>query len=121
MNAPIEHPHEGHNDGGAGHGSVKSYLIGFVLSVVLTAIPFGLIMGHVLPAATAIPVIMVLGLVQILVHLVFFLHMNASSAQIWNNAAFVFTLIIVGILIAGSLWIMYHLNMNMMPGMMPMG
>jgi cytochrome o ubiquinol oxidase operon protein cyoD len=45
--------------------------------------------------------------------------MNTSSSQGWNNAAFVFTVIIVGILIAGSIWVMYHLNTNMMPGMMP--
>lgn len=113
-----EQSHSQH-DAGAGHGSVKSYIIGFVLSVILTAIPFALVMGHILPAATAIPAVMVLGLIQIIVHLVFFLHMNASSSQGWNNAAFAFTVIVVGILIVGSLWIMYHLDMNMMPGMMP--
>jgi cytochrome o ubiquinol oxidase operon protein cyoD len=53
------------------------------------------------------------------VHLVCFLHMNTRSSQLWNNAAFAFTVVIVGILVIGSLWIMYHLNMNMMPGMMP--
>ncbi|MDR3526740.1 MAG: cytochrome o ubiquinol oxidase subunit IV [Rhizomicrobium sp.] len=117
MNAPVQHPP--HDDASAGHGSVKSYLIGFALAVILTAIPFGLVMSHVMPAAAVIPVVVGLGLVQIVVHLVFFLHMNASSGQLWNNAAFVFTLVIVGILLLGSLWIMYHLNMNMMPGMMP--
>jgi len=117
MNVPVHIP--AHDDNGAGHGSAKSYLIGFVLAVLLTVIPFGLVMGHVLPSESVIPVVMGLGLVQIIVHLVFFLHMNTSSAQFWNNAAFVFALIILGILVAGSLWIMYHLNMNMMPGMMP--
>ena len=117
MNVPVHIP--AHDDNGAGHGSAKSYLIGFVLAVLLTVIPFGLVMGHVLPAASVIPVVVALGVVQIVVHLVFFLHMNTSSGHLWNNAAFVFTLIIVGILLLGSLWIMYHLNMNMMPGMMP--
>ncbi len=117
MNAPVQNPP--HDDGGASHGSAKSYLIGFALAVILTVIPFGLVMGHVMPAASVVPVVAALGLVQIAVHLVFFLHMNTSSGQLWNNAAFVFTLVIVGILVLGSLWIMYHLNMNMMPGMMP--
>ena len=106
-----------HDD--AAHGTVKSYVIGFVLSVILTAIPFGLVMTHMLPVATLVPVIVAVGIVQILVHLYFFLHMNTSSSQMWNNAAFVFTVLIVGIVVIGSLWVMYHLNANMMPGMMP--
>ncbi|MFT4076100.1 MAG: cytochrome o ubiquinol oxidase subunit IV [Asticcacaulis sp.] len=117
---PVDsHGHGHHDDHGAGHGTVTSYVIGFILSVILTAIPFALTMMHVLPVATLIPTIVAIGVVQILVHLYFFLHMNASSGQIWNNAAFVFTVLIVGILVVGSLWVMYHLNTNMMPGMMP--
>ncbi|MBW8734952.1 MAG: cytochrome o ubiquinol oxidase subunit IV [Asticcacaulis sp.] len=106
-----------HHDGG--HGSVKSYLTGFVLSVVLTGVPFALVMLHLMPVATLIPVIIGVGVVQIVVHLVYFLHMNVSSSQVWNNAAFVVALIIVLILIVGTLWVMYHMNHNMMPGMMP--
>jgi len=106
-----------HHDGA--HGSVKSYLTGFVLSVVLTGVPFALVMLHLMPVATLIPVIIGVGVVQIVVHLVYFLHMNVSSSQVWNNAAFVVALIIVLILIVGTLWVMYHMNHNMMPGMMP--
>ena len=116
MNAP-DHNH--HSSDHAGHGTVASYLTGFVLSVILTAIPFYLTMTHVLPAASLIPAVLAIGVVQILVHLVFFLHMNTSSGQMWNNAAFIFAVVVVGILVVGSLWIMYHLDMNMMPGMMP--
>jgi cytochrome o ubiquinol oxidase operon protein cyoD len=111
--------HHGHAHDGAGHGSVGSYLFGFVVSVVLTAIPFAMVMMHAMPIGTLIPVIIGVGVVQIIVHLIYFLHMNTSSSQGWNNAAFVFTLIVVGILVVGSLWVMYHLNANMMPGMMP--
>lgn len=115
-------PHETHGShDGAGHGSVKSYLIGFVLSVILTAIPFALVMTKAASPDILIPAVMLIGAVQMLVHLVYFLHMNRSSSQLWNNSAFVFAVIIVGILVVGSLWIMYHLNMNMMPGMMPVG
>lgn len=118
----VDHLQHGHgHDHGAGHATVKSYLIGFVLSVILTAIPFALTMTGALPASALVPVILILGVIQIVVHLYFFLHMNASSSQVWNNAAFVFTVIIVGILIVGSIWVMTHLNHNMAPGMMPMG
>jgi len=107
-----------HHDGG-GHGSVGSYMVGFALSVLLTAIPFGLVMSGAMPAATVVPICVGLGIVQIVVHLVYFLHMNSSSSRSWNMAAFVFTVIIVAILVVGSLWVMNHLNGNMMPGVMP--
>lgn len=109
--------HHGHSHGhGAGHGSLKTYLIGFVLSVILTAIPFWLVMGEVFEnkLVTAI-LIMAFAAVQIVVHMVCFLHMNPRSEGGWTIMALIFTLIIVAIMLAGSLWVMYHLNTNMMP------
>jgi cytochrome o ubiquinol oxidase operon protein cyoD len=106
------------HDDGADHGSVKSYLIGFVLSVLLTAVPFALIMTHAVPAAEAIAIALILGVTQMVVHLVYFLHMNAASGRSWNMAALIFTVIILGIIIGGSLWVMHNMNVNMMPGMM---
>ncbi len=107
--------------GGAAHADVRSYLTGFLLSAVLTFIPFALVMSGTAPAATVIPICVALGVAQIIVHLVYFLHMDGSSGQTWNTAAFVFTFVVVAILVAGSLWVMYHLDTNMMPGMMPTG
>jgi cytochrome o ubiquinol oxidase operon protein cyoD len=102
---------------GHGHGSLGSYLIGFGLSVVLTAIPFWLVMSGVLDSrqATALT-IMVFAAAQIVVHMIFFLHMSASSENGWTMMALIFTLVIVVITLSGSLWVMYHLNVNMMPG-----
>ena len=54
---------------------------------------------------------------QILVHLYYFLHMNASSEQRWNVMAFVFTVIVVAIVVAGTLWVMHNANILMMPNM----
>ena len=103
-----------------GHGSKQSYLIGFALSAVLTAIPFWLVMGNVLanPGWTAAAVI-VFAVLQILVHTTCFLHVNTQAEGGWTMIAYLFTGVILIITIAGSLWIMYHLNSNMMPGMMP--
>ena len=102
---------------GHGHGSLRSYLIGFGLSVVLTAIPFWLVMSGVLHSrqATAFT-IMVFAAAQIVVHMIFFLHMSARSENGWTMMALIFTLVIVVITLSGSLWVMYHLNVNMMPG-----
>ncbi|SNS02946.1 cytochrome bo3 quinol oxidase subunit 4 [Methylobacillus rhizosphaerae] len=100
---------------GAGHGSFKTYLIGFVLSVILTVIPFGLLMfPNELTHSTILATILVFAVVQILVHLVYFLHMNTSSEQRWNVTAFIFTVLILAIVVVGSLWVMFHLNHNMM-------
>jgi cytochrome o ubiquinol oxidase operon protein cyoD len=115
------HDHaEGHDHahGGAAHGSFRGYLIGFVLSVILTAIPFWLVMSGAIDnkQATAI-VIMAFAVVQIVVHMVFFLHMNTASEGGWSMLALIFTLILVVIVLTGSLWVMYHLNANMMPGL----
>ena len=111
--------HVVHADHAAGHGhdSLRSYLIGFGLSVVLTAIPFWLVMSGVLDSrkATALT-IMVFAAAQVVVHMIFFLHMSARSENGWTMMALIFTLVIVGITLSGSLWVMYHLNVNMMPG-----
>ncbi|ASY59591.1 cytochrome o ubiquinol oxidase subunit IV [Sinorhizobium sp. CCBAU 05631] len=109
--------HHGHSYGhDAGHGTLKSYITGFVLSVILTAIPFWLVMADVLvsPVLTAV-IIMALGAVQIVVHMIFFLHMNTRSEGGWTMMALIFTIVLVAITLSGSLWVMHHLDVNMMP------
>ena len=102
--------------GGAAHGSFKGYMIGFLLSVVLTAIPFWLVMAKVIPnAQTTTAIVLAFAVVQILVHMVYFLHLNTSSEGGWNMLALIFTMVLVVITLSGSLWVMYHMNANMMP------
>jgi cytochrome o ubiquinol oxidase operon protein cyoD len=112
-----DHPagHDGHG-GGASHSTLKGYLTGFALSVVLTAIPFWLVMAKIIasPGLLAL-VVLVIAAVQIVVHMVYFLHMNAQSEGGWTMLALIFTLVLVVITLSGSLWVMYHLNQNMMP------
>lgn len=110
------HGHAHEDDHGAGHASFSGYMKGFILSVILTAIPFWLVMGGVIEDAQATAVvIMAFAAVQIVVHMVYFLHMNVSSEGGWNMLSLTFTVIIVAITLAGSMWVMYHLNTNMMP------
>jgi cytochrome o ubiquinol oxidase operon protein cyoD len=108
------HSDHGHSDQGA-HGSRKTYLIGFWLSVLLTAIPFYLVMSGAVQNKEATGVLLVaFAAVQIVVHMVCFLHMNSKSENGWTMMSLIFTIIIVGIVLSGSLWVMYHLNVNMM-------
>ena len=123
MSGPTGHPGHADDHGAAGHAgqgpahaTLKGYLAGFALSVVLTAVPFWLVMGKVIdkPALTAL-VILALAIVQIVVHMVYFLHMNAKSEGGWTMLALIFTVVLVVIALMGSLWVMYHLDHNMMP------
>ena len=108
-----------HDDGDHGddapHGSLGGYLLGFGLSVVLTAVPFALVMTGALSKQWSVLVVSLLAAVQVVVHMVFFLHMNRRAEQGWSMMALIFTTIVVVIAISGSLWVMYHMNLNMMP------
>lgn len=97
------------------HATMRDYVIGFVLSVILTAIPFWLVMTMPLSAGTTGAIIMAFAVVQIVVHMVFFLHMTPKAEGGWSLTSLVFTVIVVVIMLAGSLWVMHHLNTNMMP------
>ena len=108
--------HDGHGDGHQTHITLDGYLIGFGLSVILTAIPFGLVMSGVLESKTATAfAITILAVAQIVVHMVYFLHLDARSEAGWNMMALIFTAVILIIALSGSLWIMYHLKVNMAP------
>ena len=97
------------------HGSRKGYMIGFGLSVVLTAIPFWLMMTRPLTTQATALIIMLFAAVQMVVHMIFFLHMNRRAEGGWSIMALIFTVVIVIIALSGSLWVMYHMNANMMP------
>ena len=108
-----EHPEEHH---GAPHGTLGSYTLGFVLSVILTAASFAAVMvPGVIPHGLIVPVIIVLAIVQMFIHVYFFLHLSAAPDQRWNVNAFAFAVMTVLILVIGSLWIMNNINTNMTP------
>ncbi|MCJ2098581.1 cytochrome o ubiquinol oxidase subunit IV [Methylobacterium sp. E-046] len=114
--ASAGHGHDPHAHSEGGHGTVQSYMTGFVLSVILTVIPFWLVMGNVLDNSLVTTlVILALGGVQMVVHVVYFLHMSTKSEGGWTFMALIFTITLVVIMLAGSVWVMYHLNHNMMP------
>ena len=116
-----DHDHDDDYDHGneGPHSTLRGYVTGFVLSVVLTAIPFWFVMGGVFDkSSTTAIMILFLAAIQIVVHMIYFLHMNAKSEGGWNMLSLIFTIVLVVITLSGSLWVMYHLNQNMMPGMM---
>lgn len=103
------------HDNGASHGSVKSYMIGFILSIILTGIPFWIVMDGKAAHSTILAVVVICAVVQVIVHLIYFLHLDSKAEGGWNLVSIVFAAIIILILVVGSLWIMWNLNYNMMP------
>ena len=103
-----------HNSAGASHGNTKQYTIGFILSVILTIIPFGMVMAGGIGRGIVMAVIAITAVAQVLVQLVYFLHMNSSSEQRWNVIAFIYTVLCIAVLLVGSVWIMNYLHYNMM-------
>jgi len=100
----------------AEHGSRRNYVVGFLLSVVLTAVPFWLVMGHVIESKQVVAsLIVVFAAAQMIAHVMFFLHVSTKSEGGWTLVSLIFALILVVITLAGSVWVMYHLDSNMMP------
>jgi len=105
-----------HEDEEGPHSTFKGYMTGFVLALILTAIPFALVMGKVFDKSSVTAfVILGFAAVQIVVHMIYFLHMDTKSQGGWSLLALVFTVMLVVITMSGSIWVMYHLNTNMMP------
>lgn len=88
-------------------------MTGFVLSIILTVIPFAMVMSGSASHAAILGTISSLLLCRFW-YTVYFLHMNSKSDEGWNLTAFIFTVIIIAIVVVGSIWIMWNLNYNMM-------
>ena len=106
--------------GGSGIAKgVRGYLVGLALAVILTAASFWSAYTHVIYAPAAPVALAVFAIAQMGVHLVFFLHITTGPDNPNNVMALAFGVLIVFLVIAGSIWIMGHLNDAMMPaGMM---
>lgn len=93
--------------------SFGSYLIGFLISLVLSLGAFALVVYHSLNDQCLIISVVVLALIQLLVQVICFFRLSAQAEERWNLITFIFTLLIMLIVVSGSLWIMYNLNYNM--------
>ncbi|HEY2011640.1 MAG TPA: cytochrome o ubiquinol oxidase subunit IV [Rhizomicrobium sp.] len=104
----------GHSD----HGSFRSYTVGLLWSLGLTLLSFGVVMTHVVAVRYLLPAIVVLAVVQLVVQLIYFLHLGTARSQRSNSAIFLFTALLIAIMVSGSLWVMHNANINMMPTQM---
>ncbi|GAA4719781.1 cytochrome o ubiquinol oxidase subunit IV [Brevibacillus fulvus] len=88
------------------HGSVKAYVIGFLLSIVLTIIPLLLVLNHMLSKGWLVFAIMLMAVLQFIIQLVFFMHIREGEGPKYNVMALILGIVIVFTIVAGSMWIM---------------
>lgn len=104
---PAHGAHEAH-DSHEAHGSLKSYVIGFALSLILTAIPLIIVLNDVLEGTSAKVVLLVSAVLQFVVQLFYFMHLKEEGKPRWNLMVLILGLIIVLTIVAGSIWIMTY-------------
>lgn len=106
------------------NGSIRSYSIGFILSLILTLGSYFTVISYMnswiesFPVELIIALVMCFAVAQLFVQLIFFLHLGFEKGTKWNLLFFVLTVGIILIIVLGTIWIMYHLNYNMMPHQM---
>jgi cytochrome o ubiquinol oxidase operon protein cyoD len=114
MNKSHQHvtPAIGHS---SAHGSLKGYVIGMILSLLLTLASFGAVMTNVVPRSFGLTAIVVLCVAQLIVQLVYFLHIGTARDQRSNTGIFICTAFLIAVVVGLSLWVMHNANVNMMP------
>lgn len=100
---------------GTSRGTLRSYTIGFLLSVVLTLIPFYIVINELMAGWALALTLLGFAVGQLLVQLLFFIHLGQESKPRWNLLMFLSMLVVLLIVVGGSLWIMKNLNYHMMP------
>ncbi|MCQ6560232.1 cytochrome o ubiquinol oxidase subunit IV [Paenibacillus mendelii] len=101
--------HEGTNPQAAGlHGSLKSYTLGFLFSIVLTIIPVAIVMNGWLEGAASSIVLMMAAVLQLVVQLIFFMHLREEKKPRYNLVTLILGLVILLVIVLGSMWIMLY-------------
>ncbi|MEM9243315.1 MAG: cytochrome o ubiquinol oxidase subunit IV [Pseudomonadota bacterium] len=90
------------------------YITGLVLCLILTFIPFGVVITRPFSKEYMYMTLVICAVLQLFVQSRFFLRLNAGPQGRWSLMSFLFALFVVLVIAFGSLWIMYNLNYNMM-------
>jgi cytochrome o ubiquinol oxidase operon protein cyoD len=96
--------------------ALRGYVTGLIAAIVLTVIPFGAVAVGI-PTGTALWIIMVLGLIQIVVHVHYFLHVDLNPERRPELHLLLFSVLLLFIMAVGTLWVVFNMNYRMMPGM----
>lgn len=98
------------------YANAKGYIVCFIFSCILTAVSFLLVINNTINNIMITSfVLFILALMQIIAHMIYFLHMNKTLEEGWVILALFFTITVVCIMLIGSFWVMYNMNHNMIP------
>lgn len=97
--------------------SLKPLALGLVFSLILILSAYRIVTYYHLTSMTLVYTIFALGIIQAVVQLIFFLHLGLESKPHWYMITFLFTILVLVIIIGGSIWIMNNLNYHLMPPM----
>jgi cytochrome o ubiquinol oxidase subunit IV len=92
---------------------LRGYLIGFALALALTVSPFALVFLGGFTSGTTLSVLGICALLQVIVHLRFFLHIDLSRQKREDLQLILFSLLLLSIMAVGTIWIMGNLAMRM--------
>ena len=93
----------------------RTYVLGLIIAVGLTVASFLVARTHLIYGPSIDMALATLAVAQMGIHLIFFLHITTGPDNTNNVLALAFGILIVGLVVFGSVWIMFHLNQNMMP------
>lgn len=91
-------------------GSLKSYVTGFILSLICTLAAYFVVTASDLERSLQMGIIFILAVIQFMVQIFFFLHLGRETRPRWKQLTFLFMLATVIIIVLGSIWIMSHLD-----------
>lgn len=97
------------------HGTTASYIVGFILSLIFTAIPYYMVVNKTVSGRALLLTIMGFAVLQMLIQIFFFLHLGRGPKPFYNVVFFVSTAGIIIFVVTGSIFIMDHLQSNMAP------
>jgi cytochrome o ubiquinol oxidase operon protein cyoD len=95
------------------HGTTASYVVGFILSLIFTAIPYYMVVNKTISGTALLATILGFAVLQMFVQIFFFLHLGRGPKPLYNVAFFVSTVGIILVVVVGSIFIMDHLHYNM--------
>lgn len=92
----------------------RSYVIGLVLALVLTTGAFAVVWFDLFSGGAALAALGLLALVQAVVHLRYFLHIDLERSHRDDLLLILFTVLILIIMVSGTIWILYDQHSRMM-------
>jgi cytochrome o ubiquinol oxidase operon protein cyoD len=97
------------------HGTIASYILGFILSLIFTLIPYYLVVNHRIGGNALLATILAFAVAQLIIQVTFFLHLGRGPKPNWNLFFFVSTVGIIVVVVGGSILIISNLHYNMQP------